>query len=135
MPFQPRIPERNRTSSGEVTVVAWVCKSGHGFTFAAIVGGCLISTTAWATTIHFDGLPGDRSPFTSYTEAGFTVDPVSGSWLVGQNYGHPPPFIYFYNPPDTTASIAVTGGDSLFSFKSLDLYSSITKIPFTFTGL
>jgi hypothetical protein len=102
---------------------------------AALVGGCFISAAVGGTTIDFNGLSGsDGSPFTSYAESGFMVARLSGSWLVGKNYGNPPPYILFRNPP-TTASVAVTGAGAPFSFRSIDLYSSTTPIPFTFTGL
>jgi hypothetical protein len=106
--------------------------------------GCFISTAVGATTIDFNGLVGNNNcgngftgcaPFTSYTESGFTVAPLSGNWLVGDRFGNPPPFIVFTNPPSTTASIAVTDAGAPFSFSSIDLYSSITPIPYTFTGL
>ena len=108
--------------------------------FAALTGGVLISTTAWATTIDFGGLPGSQdSPFTSYTESGFTVAPLSGSWLVGQNFGHPPPFVFFKHPAvggtTTEAAITVTDADTTFSFNSIDIYSSVTPVPYVFTGL
>jgi hypothetical protein len=103
---------------------------------AALVGGCFISAAVGGTTIDFNGLSGsDGSSFTSYAESGFTVARLSGSWLVGKNYGNPPPYILFRNPPTTTASVAVTGAGAPFSFRSIDLYSSTTPIPFTFTGL
>jgi hypothetical protein len=108
--------------------------------FAALTGGVLISTTAWATTIDFSGLPGSQdSPFTSYTESGFTVAPLSGSWLVGQNFGHPSPFVFFKHPAvggtTTEAAITVTDADTTFSFNSIDIYSSVTPVPYVFTGL
>jgi len=84
-------------------------------------------------TIDFNGLSGSNgSAFTNYTESGFTVSSVSGSWLVGQNYGDPPPFLYAEGT--STATIAVRDGGNGFSFSSIDLYSSITTIPYTFTG-
>lgn len=103
---------------------------------AVLLGGCFISAAVGATTIDFNGLSGsDGSPFTSYAESGFTVARLSGSWLVGKNYGNPPPYILFRNPPTTTASVAVTDAGAPFSFRSIDLYSSTTPIPFIFTGL
>jgi hypothetical protein len=84
-------------------------------------------------TIDFNGLSGaDGSPFTNYTEYGFMVSAVSNNWLVGQNYGNPAPFIYFTT--GTMETIAVTDGGALFAFSSIDLYASLTKIPYTFTG-
>jgi hypothetical protein len=59
------------------------------------------------------------------------VLPVSGYWWVW-HYGDPPPFIEFFTPAGT---FSVTDGGSTFGFTSIDLYSSVTEIPYTFTGL
>lgn len=110
-----------------------------GAVLAVLAGACLLGTGARAATIDFTGLGGSNgSPFTGYVEHGFTVSPVSGDWLVGQNYGDPAPFIYFLHPAvsgTTTASFAVTEGGGDFTFGAIDLYSSVTPIPYTFTGL
>lgn len=88
-------------------------------------------------TIDFNKISGtDGSSFTSYMEFGFTVTALTNDWVVGQNYGNPPPFIYFVAQPNQTLTetIAVTDGGAKFNFSSIDLYSSITTIPYTFTG-
>ena len=90
------------------------------------------------TTIDFNGIPGnDGSAFTSYSESGFTVSSIAGSWLVVQSFGNPAPFIEFTAQPASTITsvIAVTHAGSAFSFSSIEIYSSITPIPYTFTGL
>ena len=96
----------------------------------------LVSNMVNATTIGFDGLSVDGSSFSTYTESGFTVQPVSGDWLVRTTYGNPSPFIYFTGTQEQslTAGISVTNGGSAFQFSSVDLYSSITTIPYTFIG-
>jgi hypothetical protein len=89
-------------------------------------------------TIDFNGISGgDGSPFMIYMESGFTVSPVTNQWLVGQSGGNPGPFIYFVAQPSDmiTATIQVTDGGAPFKFDSIDLYSSITPIPYTFVGL
>jgi hypothetical protein len=89
-------------------------------------------------TIDFNGISGsDGSPFTSYMESGFTVSAVTNQWLVAQSGGNPGPFIYFLAQPSDviTAAIEVTDGGMPFKFDSIDLYSSITPIPYTFVGL
>jgi hypothetical protein len=84
-------------------------------------------------TIDFNGLSGSNgSPFTSYMEYGFTVSAITNNWLVGQNYGNPAPFIYFTT--QSAETIAVTDGGATFEFASIDLYASLTPIPYTFTG-
>jgi hypothetical protein len=92
-----------------------------------------MSTVVGATTIDFTGLS-PNAPFTSYTEAGFTVSVLSAHWLV-DSYGNPGPSIIFENPPDPSGSVAVTDAGVPFSFSSIDLYSSTTPIPYTLTGL
>jgi hypothetical protein len=119
-------------------VLASVSKGRSGF--AALAGSVLISTTALATNIDFSGIPGSQdSPFTSYTESGFTVAPLSGSWLIGQNIGHPRPFILFGHPAiggtTTKAAITVTDAGATFRFNAIDIYSSVTPVPYVFTGL
>jgi hypothetical protein len=88
-------------------------------------------------TINFNGLKGaDGSAFKSYKQHGFSVVPVQpSSWLVGQNnFGDPPPGIYYENTGGTN-SIQVTHGGATFTFVSIDFYSSITDIPYVFTGM
>ena len=96
----------------------------------------LVPNLVNATTIGFNGLSVNGSSFSTYTESGFTVEPVSGNWLVKTDYGNPPPFIYFTGTQldPLTAGIRVTNGGSAFQFSSVNLYSSITTIPYTFSG-
>ena len=91
---------------------------------------------ASASTIDFGDLVAGSS-FTPYANSGFTVSPTSGSWMVN-GYGAPSLSIVFSRAavePTTTAQIQITAGASPFTFSSVDLYSSITPIPYEFTGL
>jgi hypothetical protein len=54
---------------------------------------------------------------------------------VVNSYGAPDTSIVFYNPPFPTGRVEVTQGGISFRFNSIDLYSSITPIPYAFTGL
>ena len=95
-------------------------------------------TLASNITIDFNGISGaDGSPFTSYMEFGSTVTALTNNELVGQSSGNPGPYIYFVAQPNQTLTetIAVTEGGTKFSFSSIDLYSSITTIPYIFTGI
>lgn len=89
------------------------------------------------TTIDFTGIA-DESPFTIYHQFGFTISPSSGAWISRTAYGNPPPFIYFNNPngvSDVTSSIKIMmDNNSTFKFSSVDLYSSVTKIPYIIKG-
>jgi hypothetical protein len=76
-------------------------------------------------------------PFLSYSESGFDVFPLAADWGVRSLHGPTPPFIFFSgnaNGPDLTGQIEVTAGGHLFTFSSVDLYSSTTKIPWEFAG-
>lgn len=83
-------------------------------------------------TINFDAIKGGQ--FTTYTEFGFTVAALSSNWSAVPTFGNPAPFIQFVNPPTTVGTISVTDAGVPFSFSSVDLYSSTTQIPYTFTG-
>jgi len=89
-------------------------------------------------TITFAGLTANGSPFTTTDESGFTVSAVSGPWENLTTYGNPAPSIIFTrqaSEPETVGAAEISAGGSLFRFTAVDLYSSITTIPYTFTGL
>jgi len=91
-------------------------------------------------TITFSGLSGlaNFSPIGAYSELGLTVSPTLGDWLAMTGYGAPAPAIVFNRldtEPALTAEVRVTAGGFVFGFTSVDLYSSITTIPYTMTGL
>jgi hypothetical protein len=94
------------------------------------------SAPAAAATIGFNNLVTNDS-FTTYTESAFTVSVASGSWQAFVGYGNPAPFILFTraaDQPTISASIQVTAGGSPFTFSAVDLYSSVTTIPYQFQG-
>jgi hypothetical protein len=107
-------------------------------TFLGLVVALLITVgRASASTIGFSDLltPG---PFTTYTESGFSVSAVSGSWETSTTFGNPAPFILFTraaSEPTIGAQIDVTASGAPFRFSSIDLYSSLTTIPYLVTGL
>jgi hypothetical protein len=86
--------------------------------------------------ISFDGLTGDGSALGTYSEGGFTVARTVGEWMVKTTYGRPAPFIQFVSPsgPGTSAEVEVTANGAPFKFASVDLYSSITPIPYELSG-
>jgi hypothetical protein len=90
-------------------------------------------------TVGFGGLTGDRTPFTGVTEAGFRVEPVTRSWQANTQYGHPAPFVFFTRQASegpVTGSVRVRAVDGApFLFRSVDLYSSVTPIPYEVRGL
>jgi hypothetical protein len=88
-------------------------------------------------TITFSGLVVEGAPVTTYSEAGFTVSAVTASWTARTTYGNPAPFIEFLADAGTTVTgeLHVSAGGAPFYFKAADLYSSLTPIPYTFTGL
>jgi len=89
-----------------------------------------------AIVIGFTGPPSNGAPAPSYTESGFTVTPVQGTWTAVTTYGNPAPFIQFSAPGGTTTTgeVRVSGGGRPFGFYSVDLYASTTPIPYTIVG-
>jgi hypothetical protein len=87
--------------------------------------------------ISFNGLAANRAPVATYAESGFTVSTTSGTWEAITTYGNPAPFIQFGASPGTTVrgEANVTAGGSTFTFRSVNLYSSTTPIPYTIRGL
>jgi len=73
----------------------------------------------------------------SYTENGFAVTVNSGTWNARIDYGSPPPFIEFWAAPSAsvTGEVVIAAADgSPFYFRSVDVYSSTTPIPYTIRG-
>jgi hypothetical protein len=88
---------------------------------------------AGATVVSFSGLTAGTA-VNGYAESGVTI--TGDGWDPHTGYGHPAPFIQFYAEPGTTVSrqINVTAGGAPFTFASVELYSSTTRIPYTITG-
>jgi hypothetical protein len=87
-------------------------------------------------TIGFEGLQGNRVPFDAHTACGLAINGSGASWQSSTTYGNPAPFIQFIVPGGTTVSGDVTlqSSDGAFTFASVDVYSSTTKIPYEITG-
>jgi hypothetical protein len=93
----------------------------------ALTGNC---------TIGFNGLGPHGASFSGYADCGLKVSPSLANWQVWTTYGAPAPSVVFLSPPGATeqGEITVSSSDGPFSFTSVDLYSSLTKIPWSFTG-
>src|SRR5437867_1392390 len=114
------------------------------FVLSVWISACTGSSTAPSpsapqnVTVTFNGLTADSVPVTVYTESGFSVSANPGDWIVRTTYGRPAPFILFVAPAGTVVNGQIqvfAAGHATFSFKSVDLYSSTTQIPYTITGL
>ena len=107
--------------------------------FAALVLTAATSSSS-AAVIGFDDLRGpNNSAFFFHAEDGFLVFPAGGAeWYVNTIYGAPAPsvmFNRFANQPDVNATMGVRAvGDLDFTFSAIDLYSSVTRIPYRFIG-
>lgn len=125
------------------------CRVTRGIALLAItvvfLAGCggtnsvnnMTLTDTRAETIAFGGLSGNGSQFIEYDERGFKVSSGIGSWVVMESYGNPAPAIMFKreaDEPEFQGEVEITSNGSLFSFNSVDLYSSITPIPYTIKG-
>jgi hypothetical protein len=90
--------------------------------------------------IAFGGLAGapNRSAITTYTEAGYTLTATAQNWMALTSYGNPAPFIQFVrdaSQPTQVGEVNVNAGGAVFTFTSVDVYSSTTPIPYEFVGL
>jgi hypothetical protein len=103
----------------------------------ALLAGMLLSAPASGTTITFSGLSGaNEAPFTTYTESGFTVTPLTGTWFQGQIFGNPVPSIFsgpLFGSP-ATDSIEITDGSS-FTFNQFDMAANNGNVTYTLTGM
>lgn len=88
------------------------------------------------TTIGFNSAAANRSSFAIHRESGYVVQPSDGPWVVVTTFGHPAPFIQFTRTAstDTVGEIQVFADGAGFRFSAVDLYSSITPIPYVFEG-
>lgn len=80
------------------------------------------------------GAPG--AAVTSYVRCGFTVAASGANWTAWTGYGKPAPFIGFMSGggSTTTGEVRLTSAAGTFTFQSVDIYSSTTKIPYVITG-
>jgi hypothetical protein len=87
-------------------------------------------------TITFANAGPDRAAISTYSEGGFVVQFRTAAWVVWTSYGKPAPAPVFVSPGDASAigEIQITAGGAQFAFRSVDLYSSITPIPYTVVG-
>lgn len=87
-------------------------------------------------TITFSGIT-SADALASYSERGLAIALTGAEWTGSLTYGNGAPFVLFRSAAgvSTTGTAELNGGGQLFSFVSVDLYSSTTKIPYTITGL
>jgi hypothetical protein len=86
-------------------------------------------------TIGFSGLRDNRAAVPAYTESGFTISPVSAEWVGVTTYGNPLPSLQFFASGGTvTGEIRITAGGAPFWLRSVDFYSSVTRIPYVIEG-
>ena len=117
-----------------------MAQAGRLIAFAGLAGFLTLPQTAGATTIDFNELTAPAgATFASTSEYGFTVTATTPNWFVVQGPGTQTPYIEFSHPispgSTTTGSIDVTQAGGDFTLTSLRIYSSITTIPYTLTGL
>jgi hypothetical protein len=89
-------------------------------------------------TVTFNELVGDNgTPFVSHEEAGLTVTTTDHIWEVLATHGKPRPSIIFkriHQEPDSGEIRVFDASGGLFQFSSVDLYSSVTQIPYIITA-
>jgi hypothetical protein len=103
--------------------------------------GC-VTSLAPPVTITFEDLVVNGAPFTSLVESDFEIRVTGPSfftraWEAASLIGKPAPSLVFRAPagsPATSGAILVTPDEGAFKFVSVDLYSSLTAIPYQFIG-
>jgi len=87
-------------------------------------------------TIGFEGLAVNGAPFGTHVACGLTLTAGGADWRASTTYGVPAPFIQFIVPAGSTVTgdVTVASAHGTFSFLSVDLYSSTTKIPYEMKG-
>jgi len=121
-----RLPSRSR----------WGAVARHA-ALSLVILGVLVGRggVASAETIGFNEAV--AGPFTTYSESGFTVIATPERWAAVTTFGNPLPSIQFLREtgePIVAGTIEITNSSSLFTFSSIDLYSSVTPIEFLITG-
>ena len=111
---------------------------------AAAIAACAacsndaVAPSPAAATITFDGAGQSRAPVALFSQAGFTVSVNRASWIAWTDFGSPRPCIVFQSANgggNSVGEIAVfAAGHAPFRFRAIDLYSSVTPIPYVFTG-
>jgi hypothetical protein len=87
-------------------------------------------------TISFSALRENRSAVTLYGESGFTVSPIAPQWVAITTYGNPLPSLQFFASGGTvTGELQVSADGAPFWLRSVDFYSSVTRIPYVIEGL
>jgi hypothetical protein len=94
--------------------------------------------TVQGAVIGFDDVVGIHgAPFTAYVEDGFTITPASSLWTINRNYGNPAPFVQYMRQatePELVSGLFIDVGGGDFTFGSVDVYSSVTPIPYRIRG-
>jgi hypothetical protein len=88
--------------------------------------------------LDFSELTGaDRTPFEGSENSGFRITPLTRNWLVGRQYGHPAPYIFFVKRDDTdsrSSGVSIEAAGQIFVLESFEVYSSVSQIPYVITG-
>jgi hypothetical protein len=116
--------------------------AGLSCVLACACGGTTTSPTqphAASATITFNDIPGatQYARFAIARESGYVITPSTGLWQIITSYGRPGPSVQFFRPwagDEVTAEVSITANGAAFRLQSVDLYSSTTTIPYTFTG-
>ena len=96
--------------------------------FVLLGGSSLLAQTV---TIDFNGSPAN---LTSYSEYGYNVHALSGSWFGGGSYGNPAPSAYVADPGGTLSFTQAGGGDFTFGAADLSTAQSGTTMTYDFVG-
>jgi hypothetical protein len=92
-----------------------------------VISALLFVVSATASVIDFNTLTGaNGDPFSTYSENGFTVTAIQGSWSRAFLFGNPIPAIFCNQCAPGT--VAITDGGAPFTFASVDLGNAQSSV-------
>jgi hypothetical protein len=134
LPISLDLP-RSRRLLGALFVPLAVTLSGCGTSAKNPV--TVMAAPSRRVTVNFSDLSVNGASVSTYRESEVNVVAAQADWKAVTTYGNPPSFIQFMASAGSSVAgqIRATAGGANFTFNSVDLYSSTTPIPYTFTEL
>ena len=133
--FQSDSPSVARVTDGGLVTAVAEGRANIFVVYQGRQGQAQVRVMGSPLVITFNAFTGFASG--AYTEGGVTVTPGAGGWVLN-SYGNPGPATVFpgfsFMAPSAVGELEVTFGGGLFMFAAVDVYSSVTPIPWEFTG-
>ena len=133
--FQSDSPSVARVTDGGLVTAVAEGRANISVVYQGRQGQAQVRVMGSPVVITFNTFRGFASG--PYTEGGATVTQGAGGWTLN-SYGNPGPATVFpgfsFMAPSAVGELEVTYDGGLFMFAAVDVYSSVTPIPWEFTG-